>query len=68
MKMAIRTFAFVLVLAGLAAAAAPSNSSHAREIGGSHQSATAGMPIPGCGPGVPQCSSHPGPGDDFPPR
>ena len=47
MKLAIRIFALTIVVAGAAAATATSKT--APPIA-SHQSATASMPIPGCGP------------------
>jgi hypothetical protein len=47
MKLAIRIFALTVIAAGAAAAATtPRN---AQPIA-SHQSATASMPVPGCGP------------------
>jgi len=52
MKLAIRIFALTLVLAG--AAAASVSSSTTRTIV-SHQSATAGEPVPLCAPGLPGC-------------
>ena len=52
MKLAIRIFALTLVLAG--AAAASVSSSTTKGIA-SHQSATAGEPIPLCAPGLPNC-------------
>ena len=52
MKTAIRFFALTVVLAGAAAASvAPSHAKFA----GSHQSATAGNPIPICYPGAAGC-------------
>jgi hypothetical protein len=48
MKLAIRIFAFVVVIAGAAA----SFSSSASNVVASHQSATASLPIPLCGPGM----------------
>lgn len=58
MKLAIRIFAAVVVLAGAGAAAitVPSSSSHAMP---SPQAVSAAMPIPGCGPGVPMCTPKP---------
>jgi len=50
MKLAIRTFAICAVLAGAAAVSLSSPTTHALA---SHQSATAGMPVPICGPWVP---------------
>jgi hypothetical protein len=52
MKLAIRIFALSLVFAGVAAA---SVSSSANRVIASHQSATADLPTPMCGPGVPTC-------------
>ena len=49
MKFAIRIFALLVVLAGVASAAlAPKSAS----TFASHQSATASMPTPGCGPHI----------------
>ena len=47
MKLAIRIFALSVVVAGAAAAAVTPKTA---PIIPSHQSATASMPIPGCGP------------------
>jgi hypothetical protein len=47
MKLAIRIFALSLVVVGAAAAAVTPKTTTAFP---SHQSATATMPIPGCGP------------------
>jgi hypothetical protein len=55
MKLALRAVAFAVVIAG--AAAASFSSSNARVIA-SHQSATAGLPIPTCGPNVPLCGAR----------
>jgi hypothetical protein len=52
MKLAIRIFALSVVFAGVAAA---SVSSTTRPAIPSHQSATASVPIPVCGPGIPTC-------------
>jgi len=49
MKLAIRIFAFAIVVAGAAAASLSSTTAHAIT---SHQSATAGLPVPTCGPGM----------------
>jgi hypothetical protein len=49
MKLAIRVFALSIVLAGVASAALAPKSAPALS---SHQSATASMPIPGCGPHI----------------
>ncbi|MDR3752117.1 MAG: hypothetical protein P4K94_11600 [Terracidiphilus sp.] len=49
MKLAIRISAFCIVLAGAAAVSFSSATSHPIV---SHQSATASMPIPLCGPGI----------------
>jgi len=54
MKLALRVFAFGLVLAG-AAAASLSSQNHAFI---SHQSATSALPVPGCGPNVPTCNAQ----------
>ena len=56
MKLAIRIFALSVVVAG--AAAASISSSTPQRIS-SHQSATAHMPGPGCGPHVPTCPPPP---------
>jgi hypothetical protein len=55
MKLVIRIFAAIVVLAGVGAAAvtAPS-SAHALP---SNQAVSAAMPGPVCGPGVPTCTS-----------
>ena len=50
MKIAIRIFALSVVVAGAAAA---SVSSSTTRIFPSHQAATAEMPYPQCGPGMP---------------
>jgi hypothetical protein len=50
MKLAIRISALCVVLAGATAVSFSSATTHAIV---SHQSATAGMPIPLCGPGIP---------------
>jgi hypothetical protein len=55
MKLAIRAFAFALIVAG-AAAASVSSSNHGFIT---HQSATAGLPIPLCGPNMPTCPPSP---------
>jgi hypothetical protein len=52
MKLAIRAFALFVVLAGAAAA---SLSSSAPSVIPSHQATMASLPIPACGPGVPDC-------------
>ncbi|HWE87116.1 MAG TPA: hypothetical protein VG267_19375 [Terracidiphilus sp.] len=54
MKLALRVFAFAVVVAG--AAAASLSSSAPRAIA-SHQSATAALPVPGCGPKMPTCAT-----------
>jgi len=51
MKLALRIFAFAVVVAGAAAASFSSAPSHSNPIV-SHQSATASLPSPGCGPGM----------------
>ncbi len=45
MKLAVRIFAFAVVVAGFAAAATTSSSSHAVA---SHLSATSSLPVPTC--------------------
>jgi hypothetical protein len=50
MKLVIRIFALSIVIAGSVAAATTSKSASALP---SHQSATARMPFPNCGPGMP---------------
>jgi hypothetical protein len=52
MKLAIRIFAFTVVIAGAAAASVSSSTTHAVA---SHQSATSALPVPQCGPHVPTC-------------
>ena len=59
MKLAIRIFALSVVVAGAAGA---SISSHGSNMIASHQSATASLPVPGCGPHVPTCPQTPNPG------
>ena len=49
MKLAIRIFAFAVVVAGVTAAA---TSPKAAVTIASHQSATASLPAPACGPGM----------------
>jgi hypothetical protein len=56
MKLAIRIFALLIVLAGVASAALAPKSAPALA---SHQSATASLPAPGCGPHVPTCPTTP---------
>jgi hypothetical protein len=56
MKLAVRLFAFSLVVAGVAAASIGSSSSRAIA---SHQSVTAALPTPGCVPGLPGCTQLP---------
>jgi len=50
MKLAIRIFAFAVVVAGAAAASFSSPASASRIV--SHQSASAALPVPTCGPGM----------------
>jgi len=58
MKLAIRLFALLVVVAGGAATAlTPKNA----QLLPSHQSATAAFPIPTCGPGIPTCPQTPPP-------
>ena len=52
MKLVVRIFALSMVIAGAAAAGLSSSTSTAIA---SHQSATSGLPIPTCGPGIPGC-------------
>ena len=56
MKLALRIFAFTVVLAGAAAA---SVSSYAPRIAPSHQAVSASMPGPVCGPNIPTCQPVP---------
>jgi hypothetical protein len=49
MKLAIRVFVLSVVVAGAAAASVSSSQKHMLS---SHQSATSGIPIPTCGPGM----------------
>jgi hypothetical protein len=56
MKLAIRIIALSVVFVGVAAASVSSSS--ARSVP-SHQSATAGNPIPLCAPGLPGCPDLP---------
>ena len=49
MKLALRVLLLSVVVAGAAAA---SVSSSPRHMLSSHQSATAGLPVPTCGPGM----------------
>jgi hypothetical protein len=49
MKLAFRVLALSVVVAGAAAASVSSSPKH---MISSHQSATAGLPVPGCGPGM----------------
>ena len=51
MKLAVRIFALSIVFAGAAAASVSSTPKFVP----SHQSATAQMPVPICGPGMPGC-------------
>ncbi len=52
MKLAVRIFAFAVVLSGVAAASVSSSTPKAMA---SSQSATARAPIPLCAPGLPTC-------------
>jgi hypothetical protein len=54
MKLAVRIFALSVVIAGAAAASFSSSSTHAFR---SHQSASAALPMPTCGPHMPGCPS-----------
>jgi hypothetical protein len=58
MKLAIRIFAFSVVIAGAAAAAVAPKSA---PVIASHQSATANLPIAACGPRFPGCVVNPSP-------
>jgi hypothetical protein len=55
MKLAIRIFAMSVVFAGAAAASVSSSSTRALP---SHQSATARLPTPECGPHIPTCPAQ----------
>jgi len=55
MKLAIRIFAFAVVMAGAAAASFSSSTTRGFV---SHQAASASIPVPGCGPGM--CPQNPG--------
>jgi hypothetical protein len=54
MKLIVRGLAVCFVVVGFAAASLSSSSSHTLA---SHQSATAALPIPVCGPGIPTCGT-----------
>ncbi|MDR3792132.1 MAG: hypothetical protein P4L03_02010 [Terracidiphilus sp.] len=54
MKLIVRVLAVLVVIAGFAAA---SMSSASAKSVVSHQTATAHMPLPGCGPYVPTCGT-----------
>jgi hypothetical protein len=56
MKLAIRIFALSVVFVGVAAASVANS---ATKILPSHQSATAGNPVPLCAPGLPGCPDLP---------
>jgi hypothetical protein len=58
MKLVVRILGLSVVLAGAAAA---SLSSSTPKVLASHQSATAGLPIPVCGPNIPTCPNQPNP-------
>jgi hypothetical protein len=60
MKLAIRIFALSVVFVGGAAAVLAPKSAPAVP---SHQSATASLPTPGCGPHVPTCPTNPNSGN-----
>ena len=56
MKLVVRIFALTVVVAGAAAAVKSPASANAMV---SHQSATARMPVPTCGPNMPMCPTQP---------
>jgi hypothetical protein len=58
MKIAVRVLALCVVLAGAAAASFSSSTTHAMA---SSQAVSARLPIPACGPGVPNCPTQPNP-------
>jgi hypothetical protein len=55
MKLAVRIFALAVVFAGVAAATVSTSGA----LAASHQSATAGNPVPLCAPGLPTCPDLP---------
>ncbi len=57
MKLAIRIFALSVVVAGATAATLSSASTHMV----ANLSATASLPVPGCGPHIPTCPPNPNP-------
>jgi hypothetical protein len=57
MKLIVRIVALAVVFAGVAAATVSTSS--ARTLAASHQSATAGNPVPLCAPGLPTCPDLP---------
>lgn len=60
MKLAMRIFVLSVAFAGFAAATVSSSTNHTIA---SRQSATADLPTPGCGPGIPGCPKG-GPGNN----
>ena len=59
MKLVVRVFALFVVVAGAAAAVKSPVSASAMVT--SHQSASASLPIPTCGPNIPTCPTQSGP-------
>lgn len=59
MKLAVRIFALAVVVAGAAAATVSSSTSKTMVRG---QAVSASLPIPQCGPNMPNCPQQPGPG------
>jgi hypothetical protein len=57
MKLVVRIFALTVVVAGAVAAVKSPASANAMI---SHQSATASLPVPTCGPNIPTCPSQSG--------
>ena len=58
MKLAVRILALSVVVAGAAAATLSSSTTPAMA---SSQAVSAKLPIPACGPNVPNCPTQPGP-------
>jgi hypothetical protein len=68
MKLALRSLAMFVVVAGLTAASTPSMGSAANPNSVSVAVADPGplsLPAPGCGPGVPTCPQGPGSGNPW---